>query len=375
MPQPGSVNKAFASGAYKPGKAAPSRIPYSSAPTKFDEYRTSTADTIDESDEIPEISGHSTAALISNKSQSKAKLKSLEMSKPIDRHRYRFELWEGKNRFFCGGRIMTGVHVNHLLLTTVLLVVTYSVFLLIIVPLVKKPMLFFVGLFLCVANLLFLFLTAFTEPGIIPRRPPSQLLESMSPDMREKVQYCHTCRIIRPPRAKHCRYCDNCVEVFDHHCPWTGTCIGVRNYPYFFIFVVLTVLSSGFAAAVTGYVIEQWVEGISMHLDPTMVYVRDTVAPLICTWTLVVFLLVGALLIFHIFLIGRAQSTNEFLRGVKPHADHATCGNLVRLCCRSIPESKLLPMHEKRSEEDDVHDSNAVAHAISSLRAAIESSS
>ncbi|GIX70079.1 palmitoyltransferase ZDHHC14 [Caerostris extrusa] len=114
-----------------------------------------------------------------------------------------------------------------------------------------------------VAAVLFLFVisslfrTSFSDPGIIPRatqdeaadtekqievpngsssptyRPPPRTKEIVIHGQTVKLKYCFTCKIFRPPRASHCSLCDNCVERFDHHCPWVGNCVGQKKLSLF----------------------------------------------------------------------------------------------------------------------------------------------
>lgn len=66
---------------------------------------------------------------------------------------------------------------------------------------------------------------------------------------------CHTCKCLRPLRAKHCRICNRCVSYFDHHCPFIYNCVGLRNRTWFFLFVMSVAINCSFTIYFATYCI------------------------------------------------------------------------------------------------------------------------
>lgn len=135
----------------------------------------------------------------------------------------RYETWRGNNTFFLGGRVMTGSHPYQLLLSIVLIFFTSVSFIVLIAPFYQATYWYNIFLFLNFCNFCFLINTSFTEPGIYPKRNvnPHNHMDIFQTKYYHilKHQYCLTCSIIHSERSKHCKYCNNCVEIFDHHCP------------------------------------------------------------------------------------------------------------------------------------------------------------
>ncbi|TNN02391.1 hypothetical protein fugu_009878 [Takifugu bimaculatus] len=184
------------------------------------------------------------------------------IGKRSQRPRRKWEVFPGKNRFFCDGRLILARQNGVLPMTLVLIVVTCGLFFAFDCPFLVEHLTVFIPV---IGGVLFVFViisllrTSFTDPGILPRatpdeaadiekqidtsgsssyRPPPRTKEVLINQQVVKLKYCFTCKTFRPPRTSHCSLCDNCVERFDHHCPWVGNCVGKRNYRFFYSFII-----------------------------------------------------------------------------------------------------------------------------------------
>ncbi|KAK1807020.1 hypothetical protein P4O66_004848 [Electrophorus voltai] len=73
-----------------------------------------------------------------------------------------------------------------------------------------------------------------------PRGVPDGLLQKST----RRGNWCPYCKVVRPPRAGHCRICGVCVLRLDHHCVWINSCVGQANHRSFLLMLVFFLLTS-----------------------------------------------------------------------------------------------------------------------------------
>ncbi|XP_029955766.1 palmitoyltransferase ZDHHC23-B isoform X2 [Salarias fasciatus] len=75
---------------------------------------------------------------------------------------------------------------------------------------------------------------------VASRAGPSEQAEVELKETNRR-NWCTACRVVRPPRAGHCRICGVCVLRLDHHCV---CCVGQANHRSFLLTLVLFLLTS-----------------------------------------------------------------------------------------------------------------------------------
>ena len=78
------------------------------------------------------------------------------------------------------------------------------------------------------------------NPGIPNREYHINNLEVKYSDIpASELIKCNKCNIVTPRslNVEHCEICGVCIMEHDHHCQWTGKCIGKYNLTSFYIFV------------------------------------------------------------------------------------------------------------------------------------------
>ncbi|XP_075520739.1 protein S-acyltransferase 8-like isoform X1 [Primulina tabacum] len=287
-----------------------------------------------------------------------------------------YEVWKGNNIFFLGGRLIFGPDARSLLVTLLLIIGPVAVFCVFVARHLRHEFssynagyaIMIVAIVFTIHVLVLLLLTSARDPGIVPRNshPPEEEFcydnsasveiggrqtpslqfprtkEVMVNGLPVRVKYCDTCMLYRPPRCSHCSICNNCVERFDHHCPWVGQCIGLRNYRFFFCFVSSAALLCIYVFAMSALYIKVLMD--DYHGTVWKAMKESPASVVLMSYCFISLWFVGGLTGFHLYLIGTNQTTYENFRYRADNRinvyDRGCLNNFLEVFCTKVKPSK-----------------------------------
>lgn len=122
-------------------------------------------------------------------------------------------------------------------------------------------------------------------------------------------RFCKKCKARKPDRAHHCSTCGRCVLKMDHHCPWLATCVGLRNYKAFLLFLLYTTFYCWLCFAVTS----TWLWGEVLSDNQYTENFMPINYVLLCVISGIIGLVLTGFTGWHLSLACRGQTTIECL--------------------------------------------------------------
>lgn len=132
------------------------------------------------------------------------------------------------------------------------------------------------------------------------------------------LYHCDVCGYV-DSKSKHCKVCNKCVSVFDHHCMWVNNCIGAKNYKFFVALLSVLTLLNCFVFFFCILFFITSLNGDTIKTSWTKTYgsyngiVFYLLLGILFALNIVVFVLVIQLFGLHLFLIKKNMTTYEYI--------------------------------------------------------------
>ena len=273
----------------------------------------------------------------------------------------------GNNKIICNNKLLLGNKYYHIIISFILITIPAVLYIFTMLKIFSSSSitLAIITIVFYIPIITFLFIGACSDPGLVERNNEYAFYDNRKSVIKMNIKghmanlnYCYTCFHFRPPRTSHCAECDNCVENFDHHCLWLGTCVGKRNYKYFFYLLSLTSVLCFMVVISSVIFLIEFFKNYFKEKD------NDILLIIICLcvvgFTALMFLLffLIKLLFLHTYLVSAGLNFYEFIKKNylvtlerKPYS-RGCLRNIKNRLFKRVPTSKLNLSEINIKEED-----------------------